>query len=369
MEKYFYTKNLSIGYDKKSLIDNINIGIYKGQILTLIGPNGSGKSTFIKSIIKELPPVNGIVYLDGKDIKDYTGKEYAKKLAVILTERIKTEMMSAYDVVALGRYPYTDYFGRLTKEDDAIVKDALEKVNATGFANQDFLSLSDGQKQRVMFGRAIAQQPDIIILDEPTSFLDIKHKIELLNILQEMVINTGLTVIMSLHEIDFAGKVSDYIMTVDGEHKVEFGTPEEMFTKDKIRKLYNLTEGAYDVNTGSVELNRTCGKPKVLVLGGAGKGIPFYRELSRKRIPFAAGIIYENDIDYPVANALASELVTQKPFCTIDDILLEKMYRLADSVDYVIDAGCPVGETNGKINQIKDYCKSNFKLENHLRLA
>ena len=117
MEKYFYTENLAIGYDKKTLIDNINIGIHKGNILTLIGPNGSGKSTFIKSIIKELSLVSGVVCIDGKQINNYSNKEYAKKMAVILTERIKTEMMTAFDVVALGRYPYTDYFGRLTKED------------------------------------------------------------------------------------------------------------------------------------------------------------------------------------------------------------------------------------------------------------
>lgn len=367
MEKYFYTENLAIGYNKKTLIDNINIGIHKGNILTLIGPNGSGKSTFIKSIIKELSLVSGVVCIDGKQINNYSNKEYAKKMAVILTERIKTEMMTAFDVVALGRYPYTDYFGRLTKEDKEIVYDALEKVNALEFANQDFLSLSDGQKQRVMFGRAIAQKPDIIVLDEPTSFLDIRHKVELLNILQEMVLNTQLTVIMSLHEIDLASKVSDYIMTVDANHKVDFGTPDKIFTQERICKLYNLTEGAYDVNTGSVELKKNIGEPKVLVLGGAGCGIPYYRELSRKRIPFATGVIYENDIDYPSAIALATQVVSEKPFCEISDTAMDKMYQLAENVEYIIDAGCPVGDINMKINLLREYGKSNFKLEKSIK--
>ncbi len=363
MENYFYTENLSIGYDKKALIENINIGIHKGHILTLIGPNGSGKSTFIKTIIKELSLVNGVVSIDGKQINNYTNKEYAKKMAVILTERIKTEMMTAFDVVALGRYPYTDYFGRLTKEDKEIVNDALQKVNALEFANQDFLSLSDGQKQRVMFGRAIAQKPDIIVLDEPTSFLDIRHKIELLNILQEMVLNTNLTVIMSLHEIDLASKVSDYIMTVDANHNVDFGTPDKIFIQERICKLYNLEEGAYDVNTGSVELKKNIGKPQVLILGGAGYGIPYYRELSRKRIPFATGVIYENDIDYPSAIALATKVVSEKAFCEMSTASIEKMYELVDSVDYVIDAGCPIGDINKKITLIKEYSRSKFKLE------
>ncbi len=183
---FFETKDLAVGYNRKVLIDNINIKIKKGQVTTLIGPNGSGKSTILKTITRHLENISGTVYINKKDTKFLSDKDIARSLSVVLTERISIEYMTCEDIVGLGRYPYTNNFGTLTQEDRDIVEDCLEQVEAIDLKNRDFLTLSDGQKQRILLARALCQQPEIIVLDEPTSFLDVHHKIKLLSILRKI---------------------------------------------------------------------------------------------------------------------------------------------------------------------------------------
>ena len=353
LKPFIYTKDLSVGYHGKSLISDINIGIHKGKILTLIGPNGSGKSTILKNLIRELRPLSGAVVLDGKDVYSYSGTNFAKEVAVVLTERIQTEMMTCFDVVAMGRYPYTNYFGKLTKEDKEIVLQSLEMVHAMDIAEQDFNDLSDGQKQRVMLARAICQQPQVIVLDEPTSFLDIRHKIELLDILRKMAVRQQVTVIMSLHEIDLAYKISDYILTVNGKHQLQFGTPQQIYTQTNIRDLYELSQGTYDVTSGSVELAKVEGTPQIFVLGGCGYGVAVYRMLQRMQLPFATGILYENDIDYPVALALAAQMITASPFEPIDEMVCQQAVMQLTQAQIVIDSGCPIGTFNAAQKQLR----------------
>ena len=216
MENYFEVEGLTVGYDKKPLIKDITFGIDKGSILTLIGPNGSGKSTILKTITGQLAPLGGRVAVEGDDIFFWTAKQFAQRFAVVLTERIKPELVTCAEIVAMGRYPYTDLFGRLTDEDKAAVADALRMVHAMDLANRDFSTLSDGQRQRILLARAICQDPEIIVLDEPTAYLDIRHKIELLEILRRMAREKHVTVNMSLHEIDLAMKISDNIICFKG---------------------------------------------------------------------------------------------------------------------------------------------------------
>ena len=147
---YIETQDLSVGYHGKPLLKDITLKVRKGEILVLIGPNGAGKSTILKNIIREMQPISGGIYIKGKNVKDFTSKQYAKTMSVVLTEKIKTEMMTCRDVVAMGRYPYTNYFGKLTKEDEQIVTESLEKVSAMDIAEKDFSQISDGQRQRIM---------------------------------------------------------------------------------------------------------------------------------------------------------------------------------------------------------------------------
>jgi iron complex transport system ATP-binding protein len=248
---YFRTSDLTVGYEGKPLIRGINIGVEKGSILTLIGPNGAGKSTILKSITGHLAILAGVAYIGQDNLKDLKGKELAKRLSVVLTERIHPELMTCREVVASGRYPYTNHFGRLTDHDKDIVNASLERVGAMDIIDQDFSRISDGQRQRVMVARAICQEPDVMVLDEPTSFLDIRHKIELLKILRDLSRSKQTTIVISMHEIELAAKFSDSVVCVKGGVISGFGTPEEIFTEENIRKLYDLDQDAYNLWAGS----------------------------------------------------------------------------------------------------------------------
>lgn len=360
---YFQTKDLSVGYDGKPLIRDISIGIEKGEIVTLIGPNGSGKSTILKSIARQLKTIAGTVHIEKNDLKSLSYRETAQKMAVVLTERIKAELMTCWDVAATGRYPYTGRLGILTQEDKAKVAAALEAVHALDLAQRDFTKASDGQRQRVLLARAICQEPDIIVLDEPTSFLDIRHKLELLSILRSMAKENRITVIMSLHEIDLAKKISDKIMCVKGETIAQYGTPEEVFREANIRSLYEIKQGFFDPMFGSIELSKPEGEAKVLVISACGTGIPVYRQLQKENVPFCAGILYTNDIDYRVARLLAAEVIEEKPFCAISDASFEREAHWIQRAEHIIDAGVEIGNGNQRMRELLILAEQSGKLQ------
>ncbi|MBQ2202737.1 MAG: ABC transporter ATP-binding protein [Clostridia bacterium] len=351
---YISAEQMTVGYDGKPLIENINIQVKRGEILTLIGPNGSGKSTILKSMIKELKLIAGTVVLDGRDMANLKERDIAKKLAIVMTERIKAELLTCRDIAATGRYPYTGHLGLLTKEDRAIVDAALETVHAKDFADRPFSAISDGQRQRVLLARAIAQQPEIIVLDEPTSFLDVKHKLELLDILKSMVREQNVAVIVSLHELDLAQKISDRVVCVAHNRIDRCDTPENIFTDAYIAGLYGIEKGGYNALFGSAELPAVTGEPRVFVIGGGGSGIPVYRFLQRAGIPFAAGVLQQNDVDYPVSQALAVETVTVPAFAAIDDDAAARAKKLIDGCKAVV-CTAQIGETNRQNGQLSEY--------------
>lgn len=354
---YFHLDHLTVGYDKKPLIKDICIGIEKGEIVTLIGPNGSGKSTILKSITRQLKLVGGNVKFAGKNLHEISFRELSTKMAVVLTERMKPELMTCHDIVATGRYPYTGRLGMLTRTDEEKVEEAMRAVHAEELGGRDFNAISDGQRQRVLLARAICQEPEVIILDEPTSFLDIRHKLELLAILRRMAKEKGITVIMSLHEIDLAQKISDKIICVKGDSISHFGAPETIFREDIIRDLYDIDNGSFDPCFGSIELPRPEGTPRVFVLSGCGTGIPVFRRLQKENVPFAAGILYTNDIDYQLARTLAMETVTEKPFREISDEAFDRACALMKSCERVIDTGVPIGMCNRRMEELRTEAK------------
>lgn len=361
----FETRNLAVGYNGKPLIRNISIAIEKGEIVTLIGPNGSGKSTILKSITRHLQAIDGTVYIGKDELGKLTYRDLSKKVAVVLTERIKTELMTCREVVASGRYPYTNRMGFLTAEDEEIVNEAMEKVHVLDLSQRDFAAISDGQRQRILLARAICQQPEIIVLDEPTSFLDIRHKVELLSILRKMAKEKGTTVIMSLHEIDLAEKISDKVICVKGEEISHFGTPEEIFKEDCIPKLYGTQDETFNLYFGSIELPKVMGKPDAFVISSCGSGIETFRKLQKEGIPFYAGILYTNDIDYQIAKALAVDVVTEEPFCPISDETLKKATKLMKSCGQVIVCNPVIGESNHRLKDLIEGAKSMGKIKEY----
>ena len=246
-------RELAIGYGKTPLLSDICLGVQPGQILTLIGPNGAGKSTLLKTLAGQLAPMGGTVLLEGRNLADYTGTQRAQKLALMAPHSRRMELTTCFDFVSAGRYPYTGRLGILSAEDRQQVHRALELVGAAHLADRDFNRISDGQRQRILLARALCQQPEVILLDEPTSFLDIKGKIELLTILKELAHTGQLAVILSLHELELAEKIADTVVCVSPGGVSGVLTPEQAFQPENIRALYGLTEQQYTALFGTPE--------------------------------------------------------------------------------------------------------------------
>ncbi|MDE6004434.1 MAG: ABC transporter ATP-binding protein [Oscillospiraceae bacterium] len=359
--KKLYAENMALGYGKKIILNNLSFELHAGEILTLIGANGAGKSTILKTIAKQLRPIAGAVYLNQKNINRFKEQEFAKQLAIFLTQRIDPELMTCEDVVASGRYPYTNRLGILSAHDNIKINEALELVHATKFRYEKFNQISDGQRQRIMLARAICQEPEVLLLDEPTSFLDIKHKLELLGLIQKLTREKNLAVMLSLHELDLAQKVSDRILCVKSDN-YQIGTPEEIFTDNYIKNLYEINSGSYSVITGSPELSKPKGTPEIFVIGGAGSGIPVYHKLQRKNIPFIAGIFHKHDLDYPVANALAMQVITEQDFEPIQEQTLQKAIALMKTCKSVICSVKKFGSINQKNKILFQIAKQTGKL-------
>ena len=252
MSEAFYcqTQDLAIGYGKTPLLQNIGIGVQRGQILALIGPNGAGKSTLLKTLAGQLAAQSGAVLLQGQNLTTYTPNARARKMALMLPHTRHTELTTCFDVAAAGRYPYTGRLGILSEQDRMQVRDALHLVQADELADRDFTKISDGQRQRVLLARAVCQQPEIIMLDEPTSFLDIKGKIELLTILRQLAQEKQVAVIVSLHELELAQKIADTVVCVSPQGVSGVMTPKDAFAAENIRALYRLTKEQYEALYG-----------------------------------------------------------------------------------------------------------------------
>ena len=244
------TNALAIGYGKAALARDIALGAAKGQVLALIGPNGAGKSTLLKTLAGQLAPLGGAVLLDGQELARIPGNARAQKLALMLPHTRRTELTTCFEFAAAGRIPYTGRLGILSAEDKKQVQNALELVGAAHLANRDFNCVSDGQRQRILLARAVCQQPQVLLLDEPTSFLDIKGKIELLTILQKLAHEQQLAVIVTLHELDMAQKIADAVVCVSPHGVSAPMSPAQAFARENIKALYGLTEVQYSAVFG-----------------------------------------------------------------------------------------------------------------------
>ena len=336
MSELLYTDKLSVGYGDRTVVSDIALSAEPGQILCLIGPNGAGKSTLLKTLLRLLPPTAGAVYLEGKELRTYSERELARRSAAMLTGRPEPELMKSAEVVAAGRYPYTGRLGILSEEDRRVVRESMEKVGVSELADTDFTHLSDGQRQRVLLARALCQEPRLLILDEPTSFLDIRHKLDFLQLLRELVRERQLAVVMSMHELELAQRFADRLLCIRDGRVDRAGSPEEIFSGGYIEWLYGLARGSYDALAGTAEAGRMEGAPQVFVIGGGGSGIPVYRLLQRLGIPFAAGVLPENDLDTPTAKALGVQVITDRANEPVSAARADEALKVLASCEYAV---------------------------------
>lgn len=253
------TKNLDIGYISKKketrIAKDININLNKGELIALVGGNGIGKSTLLRTLTKVQPALNGDIFINEKQLNNYNNLELAKVMSLVLTEPISSKNLSVFELVALGRQPYTNWIGNLASTDLKAVKKAIQLTNIDHLQHKKCFELSDGQLQKVMITRALAQDTPMIILDEPTTHLDMYHKAYLLKLLKQLTIDTGKTILFSSHEIDLAIQLCDsmIVMTKDQVvsdqpcNLISNGIFESLFPKDLI---------VFDYKTGSFRVKK-----------------------------------------------------------------------------------------------------------------
>lgn len=211
-------QHLTVGYDEKAVLTDISQTLAAGQMVSLLGANGAGKSTLLRTLAGFQPPLAGKVLIDGRNLHSLSPAERSKAVSVVLTERVEVPYMKVEDLVGMGRSPYTGFFGRLDKEDRAIVAEAIGMVGIAHLAQRTVDTLSDGERQKALLAKALAQQTPIILLDEPTAFLDFHAKVSTLRLLLRLAHETNKTIFLSLHDVEMAIQLSDALWIVqDGE--------------------------------------------------------------------------------------------------------------------------------------------------------
>jgi len=345
MNEVISAHGLDAGYDKKAVVSGVEINALKGQVICLIGPNGAGKSTILRTLAGMLAPVGGAVYIGNNDIRSITPNDLAKQMAVVLTESLNVNMTSAYEIASMGRIPYTGFFGRLNADDHRIVRECMQIVGAAELSERDFSSLSDGEKQKILIARALAQEPELIILDEPTSHLDIKHKIEILRILNRLSAVNGVTVILALHDLDIAVKNCQFVMLIKDGKVAAQGRPEDIIGKDTIGDLYGIEGAEFNSVMGSLEMCNDKA-PEVFVVSGAGTGTPIFRLLSRMGYGIATGVLQKNDIDCLIAESMKLTVISERSFEPVSEASRAAAEACLRNTAFVVDTNFPVGAYN-----------------------
>lgn len=228
--------NLTVGYGEKAILSDINQMLKAGQLVCLLGSNGVGKSTILRTLAGFQPPLSGEVLIDGRKLSSLTLAERSKAVSIVLTERVEVPYMKVADLVGMGRSPYTGFFGTLTKEDKAIVGEAIEMVGITSLAERTIDTLSDGERQKAFLAKALAQQTPIILLDEPTAFLDFHAKISTLRLMQKLAHETDKTILMSTHDVEMALRLSDILWIVQ-DGKIQTGTTASLTESGILRQF------------------------------------------------------------------------------------------------------------------------------------
>lgn len=249
------TTNLAIAYEDKLIVDGLNMNIPKGKITTIIGPNGCGKSTVLKTIGRILKPKEGLVYLNGDDIRNLSTKEVAQKMAILPQSPQAQGGLTVGELVSYGRFPHKKGFGKLSPEDKKVIQWALDITKLTELEVTMVDNLSGGQRQRVWIAMALAQQTDLILLDEPTTYLDMAYQLEVLELLYNLNREESCTIVMVLHDLNLAARFADYMIAIRSGSIISHGTPEEIMTKKVLKDTFNIDA---EIVWGSKTWRPTC---------------------------------------------------------------------------------------------------------------
>ncbi len=285
MTAILQTHQLNIGYPAAkggtgTVLDRLDLILQPGEFACLLGPNGAGKSTLLRTLSRTQPALGGVIELDGANLETYSARELARRLSVVLTEAVAPGLLTAAELVALGRHPHTDWSGRLSDADHAIVAWALQATGSSALAERQVNALSDGERQRVMIARALAQQPRLMLLDEPTAFLDVQRRVEITALLRRLARETGLAVLLSTHDLELALRTADTVWLVTDDRKLRSGAPEDLALAGAFDTVFRSPDVRFDPELGAFKLRQPAG-PTAIVAGSGPAALWAARALER----------------------------------------------------------------------------------------
>ena len=354
----FNIMGVTCGYGASPVLQNANVQINGGDFVGIVGPNGSGKSTLLRTISRILEPWHGKVLLEEKNIYAIPAAQVARKMAVVPQEQVLNFSFTVRDLVMMGRIPHLKRFAQEGPRDFEVVERAMELTDTISLADRQVNELSGGEKQRVLLARALAQEPQILLLDEPTSYLDLNYQLELMELLLRLRRDYGLTIIMVLHDLNLASRYCDYLVIVKKGSIYAIGTPHQVITTNIIKDVYgcevrvecpNSSERPYIV-FGSDEISAAKGNSEawVHVVGGGGSGLMLFRNLLNSGWNVSTGVVNVGDSDWQEARRLGLNIVEAPPFCPIGDSDVVRNIEEMRKAEYLILAGMPFGTGNIK---------------------
>lgn len=356
MDKAIRTKGITFGYGQGNILEELTFAIDKGSFISIIGPNGSGKSTLLKNISAELTPEKGGVFLENQDIFKLKKKRLAQQMAVVPQNTGVDFAFSVMETVLMGRMPHQKRFQGESEKDLAIAKWAMELTNVWSLKDRLVNELSGGERQRVIVARALAQEPQVLLLDEPTSHLDIQHQLELLELVEHLNRTKGLTVIAVLHDLNLAAQYSGKIIMLNQGGIVAYGDPAQVLTVDNIRNIYQV-EVAVSLNeiTGRVNIlplgkkrepTPQVEKLKVHLLCGGGSGVYLMEQLHQHGCQISCGVLNVGDSDWKKAQEIGARVAEEAPFAPVSEGALKENLVLIRGADVIIVLPVPFGEGN-----------------------
>lgn len=358
MVKAIEVQSLNFGYKDDLVLKDISFSLEKGQFMSIIGPNGSGKSTLLKNICNLEKQNSGKIEIHGKNIVQYKSKELAKKIALVPQDTFISYDFPVFDVVLMGRFPYLGRFDKETDEDFEITKEALKITNTFYLRDRNINEISGGERQRVIIARALAQEPEIIFLDEPTSHLDINHQMDLLNILRNLNKEKNTTIVLVIHDINLACRYSDIIMLLDKGEILSIGSPKEVVTRENIEKAYGLNtiieENPYTNSLYIVPLSlngivkKANKKEKIHIISGGGTGREIISKLEEAGYDLSLGVINVGDSDWQLGKKLSIKMVEEEPFSHISEKAFKRNIQFIKKADIVVLGSTPYGKGNMK---------------------
>lgn len=275
MKGMIHIENLSIGYRTKRHVyrvaDGITADINGGELTCLLGANGAGKSTLLRTLSAFQPGLDGYIYINGKELSSYSDKQLAKLISVVLTEKCDVRNMYVKDLIGMGRSPYTGFWGLLSEKDREIIDRSISIIGIDSLANRMVHTLSDGERQKVMIAKALAQETPIILLDEPTAFLDFPSKVEMMRLLHKLTRQTGKMIFLSTHDLELALQISDKIWLMRSNGEISIGTPEDLALDGSLESFFVRDGIKFDESSGLFRMEFDCDRRIAL----AGEGIAY----------------------------------------------------------------------------------------------